>query len=116
MEAATPHPSLSPLIWRGIFPRFFGSLHAVFRFYLEAGSGMVPVVAEATTIDQSLRPAHIEGRTCMDTDHRMADVAALVSRPPVAAWANYLETWRVMETFTTFLQLHCPNKVPGVTL
>jgi hypothetical protein len=36
----------------------------------------------------------------MDPDHRMADLAALVSCPPVAAWANYLETWRVMETFT----------------
>jgi hypothetical protein len=36
----------------------------------------------------------------MDPAHRMADVAALVSRPPAAAWANYLETWGVMETFT----------------
>jgi hypothetical protein len=35
----------------------------------------------------------------MDPAHRMADVAALVSRLPVATWANYLETWRVMKTF-----------------
>jgi hypothetical protein len=31
---------------------------------------------------------------------RMVDLSARVSRPPVAALANYLETWRVMETFT----------------
>jgi hypothetical protein len=35
----------------------------------------------------------------MDPAHRMADVAAPVSRLPVATWANYLETWRVMKTF-----------------
>jgi hypothetical protein len=33
-------------------------------------------------------------------DHQMADLAALVSRPPVAVWASYLEAWHVMETFT----------------
>jgi hypothetical protein len=35
-----------------------------------------------------------------DPDHRMVDLSALVSRPPVAAWANYREAWRVMEIFT----------------
>jgi hypothetical protein len=35
-----------------------------------------------------------------DPDHRMVDLAVLARRPPVAAWASYLETWRVMEIFT----------------
>ena len=36
----------------------------------------------------------------VDPDPRMVDLSALVSRPPVAASAHCLETWRVMETFT----------------
>ena len=51
-----------------------------------------------------------------DPDHRMADLAALVSRLPVAAWANYLETWRGWKSSPTSLQLHCPKNVPGVTV
>jgi hypothetical protein len=36
----------------------------------------------------------------VDPDHRMADLAALVGRPPVAVWASYLVTWHVVVTFT----------------
>jgi hypothetical protein len=36
----------------------------------------------------------------VDPDHRMADLAALVSCLPVAAWASYLETWHVIEAIT----------------
>ena len=36
----------------------------------------------------------------VDPEHRMADLAARVSCLPLAALANGLETWRVMDTFT----------------
>jgi hypothetical protein len=36
----------------------------------------------------------------VDLDHRMADLAVLVDRLPVVAWASYLETWHVMAIFT----------------
>jgi hypothetical protein len=36
----------------------------------------------------------------VDLDHRRADLAVLVERLPVVAWASYLETWHVMATFT----------------
>jgi hypothetical protein len=52
----------------------------------------------------------------VDPDHRMADLAALVSRLPVAAWASYLETWHVMKPSPISLQLQCPKKFPGVTV
>jgi hypothetical protein len=36
----------------------------------------------------------------LDPDHRTADLAALGSCSPVAAWVSYLATWHVMATFT----------------
>jgi hypothetical protein len=36
----------------------------------------------------------------VDPNHRLAYLAALDSRRPVAAWASDLETWHVMATFT----------------
>jgi len=53
----------APSIWRGISPRSFGSLRSVSRFCLEADRGMIPVAAEAATVNRSLRPAQIEGHT-----------------------------------------------------
>jgi hypothetical protein len=51
----------------------------------------------------------------VDPDHRMADLAARVSCPPVAGLATCLETGRGIETFTNVSAGSLSKNNPGVT-
>jgi hypothetical protein len=48
--------------------------------------------------------------------HRMADLAARVSCPPVAGLATCLETGRGIETFTNISAASLSKNDPGVTV